>query len=337
VVACAAVDLGVAVALRPARDGRWRVSSAGRVVERQDLAMRGDVADRPLAAIDAARQRIGVSVPPLEIAIAATLPEAAGLASSAAVCCAAIVAALRLGGGRLTAVDVADTALHAERDIVGVPCGPLDQRAIVTAPASGVLLLDCRDLSASACPWPVGVSLVACLTGATHDVGGAGYRLRRVEADAALRIIGAGSWRDVTREDVASARLGEPLQRRARHIVTETARAIAAGAALQRGDAVELGELMSASHASLRDDYDVSTATLDAVVSAATGVRGCHGARLVGAGFGGTAIALVEDGAAHECMRAMSNAVPGDADIRSHAWRLRPQAGLALHAGDVIT
>jgi galactokinase len=336
VVVCAAIDLAVAVALRQSEDGRWRVSSEGRTVERAELQMCGDIGDRPLAALRALKEH-GVDVPPMEIALAASLPEGAGLASSAAVCCAVIVAAVRLSGFRLGAVDVADTALYAERDIVGVPCGPLDQRAIVDAPASGVLLLDCRDLSESGVPWLSDVTLVACHTGEAHDVGGEEYRHRRDEADAARRLLGAASWRTVTTGDLASAHLPRTLAMRARHIVTETARAISAGDALRHHGVAELGALMSASHASLRDDYEVSTPILDAVVAAAEAVPGCHGSRLVGAGFGGTAIALVDAAAADDCRRVMSRAAGRDGDARPHTWALRPAPGLAHRAADAIS
>jgi galactokinase len=320
------------VALRPSGDGLWRLVSAGRRVAREDPRPAGDLGDRAFAAA-LALGAVGVDLPPLEIAVVADLPEAAGLASSAALCCAVAVAGLRLAGARLGAEALAEVALTAERDIVGVPCGPLDQRAVVGRPEAGATLLDCADGSVEAVPWGVrGCALVACDTGQAHDVGGGGYRQRRAEAEGVLRAMGARTVRELTPERLGAAALRPPLDRRARHLVTESGRAVAAAAALRAGDPVTVGALMTASHASLRDDCAVSTPALDAAVGAALSVAGCHGARMVGAGFGGTAVALVEAAAADACGRAMSAAVPGGRGT----WRLGHGPGLAVTAADVL-
>lgn len=182
IVLCVAIDIGVGVAVRASRDGRWRAASAGRVVERDAPAVAGDIGDRIFAAVTALRDA-GFAAPPCEVAVSATLPEAVGLASSAALICAVLTALLRLLRVRVPATQLVDLALHAERDIVGVPCGPLDQRAIVHAPGSGVLVLDCRSGTHSTVGWPWGddVVLCACDSGERHDVGGAGHRERRTE------------------------------------------------------------------------------------------------------------------------------------------------------------
>jgi len=331
-VLCCPVDRAVAVALRPSADGRWRLVSDGRRVERGEPGPAGDLGDRAFApAVVLAAE--GIRLPALEMAVAADLPEAAGLASSAAVCCAAMVAMLRLVGARMPTGRFVELALAAERDVVGVPCGPLDQAAVVGLPTGGALLLDCGRGTADAVPWHAEAAvLVACDTGETHDVGGAGYRERRAEAEAALRGLGATCVGRIEACDVAAARLPAPLDRRARHLITETHRAATAASALGAGDATTLGLLMSASHASLRDDYEVSTPALDAAVAAALAVPGCLGARLVGAGFGGTAIALVDDPAAESVRAAMQAAVPGSRG----AWLLAHAPGLAVTAADVL-
>ncbi len=331
-VLCCPVDRRVAVALRPSGDGRWRMLSGERRVERTAPEPAGDAADRCLAPLVVLGRR-GIVLPAVEVAVASDLPEGAGLASSAALSCAVAVAALRLAGARISGAELAAVALAAERDVVGVPCGPLDQRAVVGLPGGGALLLDCTAGTASPVPWRVsGAVLVACDTGEAHDVGGAGYRERREQAAAALRALGATSARGLDADAVAAWGLPAPLNRRARHLVTESRRAAAAAAALGSGDAVALGALMSASHASLRDDYEVSSAALDAAVEAALAVPGCLGARLVGAGFGGTAIALVEEGSAAACIAAMTAAVPN----ARGAWRLGHAPGLATTATDVV-
>jgi galactokinase len=331
-VLCCAINLSVSAAVRPSPAGRWRAVSRHRTVERgEPLARAGDIGDRLFAAAVAAGDATGVTTPPLDIAVEASLPESAGLSSSAAVVVATMVAVLRLQGRRLSAAALIHAALRAERDLVGVPCGPLDHRAVVRSPAQGALLLDCRSGVDRPVPWHLrGAGLVACATGETHDVGGAGYRQRRQEADEAQRRLGVASYRDAV--EAGLARLPPPLAQRARHILRETARAGAAAAALERGDAVRLGHLMTESHESLRDDYAVSTPALDDVVAAAMSVPGCLGARMVGAGFGGTVIALARDDAAESTGRAMENASSRTAGV----WPLAPAAGMAERAPDVI-
>lgn len=338
VVVCLAVHLGVDVAARPSLDGTWRMRSGTRLFERPDPAPRGDDGDLPFATAMALRE-CGLDVPPLELDVTATLPEGAGVSSSAALCCATAAAVLRMLGARLAARELCDLALHAERDLAGVPCGPLDHRAVVLSPPGGALVLDFRDGGAEAVPWPAGHVLAACHTGDAHSVGGEGYRSRRAEAGAALAALGAASYRDLREADVQPLLDRDPLLgRRARHIVGETVRAVACADALRRGDAVTAGALMSAGHASLRDDYEVSTPALDAVVAAAQATAGCLGARLVGAGFGGSAVALVEEAAAERCLEVMRAALPAAPSPAARgAWVLSPSPGLAALAADVLT
>ncbi|MFN2569594.1 MAG: galactokinase, partial [Candidatus Dormibacteria bacterium] len=332
-VACIAIDLGVAVALRPSPDGGWRVASGRRRVERFTPESAGDIGDRIFAAAIALRDA-GVATVPVEVAVAASLPEGAGLSSSAAVICAACAAFLRLQATTMGVRLLAATALHAERDIVGVPVGPLDQRAVVEAPSGGVLILDCRDGTSSSAPWPWSdVVLVACDTGEEHDVGGDGYRRRRAQVEAGLQRLGVATCRDVESLDaLPAAGLSDVEIRRVRHVVTETARTQEAVRALSDGDAMLLGSIMASSHASLRDDYEVSTPALDATVAAAEAVRDCLGGRLVGAGFGGTAVALVRRAAADECRAAMEKAAGSGA----RSWVIHPAAGLAVASPDVV-
>jgi galactokinase len=163
----------------------------------------------------------------------------------------------------------------------------------------------------------------------TSDVGGREYRRRREAAESACAALGVSTcpeigdrWRELEPE----------LLPRGRHIATETLRADAAVRALEAGDVAALGRLMDESHESLRSDCEVSTDRLDAMVAAARGVPGCHGARLVGAGFGGSVVALVEQGAAEACVAALA-AVSG---LDGATWPVRPAAGLEVTAADVV-
>lgn len=328
-IVCMAINLGLAVALRPSADGRWRVVSDGLRVERAQPTMAHDIGDRVFAAA-AALARRGIAIPPVEIGVAGSLPRSAGLSSSAAIITASLVAMLRLAAGRLTADELVATAVTAERDIVGIPSGQLDQRAVVHSRDHCVLVLDSDSGSRRVVTWPwPEVGVVVAHSGESHDVGGEEYRLRRQAAERACEALGVAGcqaigerWRE----------LPDELQPRARHIATETRRSDAAVLALEAGDARALGRLIDESQESLRHDCQVSTLRLDTMVAAARRVPGCFGARLVGAGFGGSAMALVELGAAARCRAAMAEAAGGG----HGAWLVEPAAGVERTASDVV-
>ncbi len=328
-VLCAAIDLTLAVAVRPSADRGWRVVSDGERVERGAPSMAGDIGDRLFAAASALG-RFGVLLPPLELGVASRIPRASGLSSSAAVLIAGLVAMLRLAGGRLTADDLVRAALIGEREIVGVPCGDLDPLALVHARPGAVLLLDCSSGFRAIHPWPwPEVGLLVASSGERHDVQGAGYRARRRLAERACAALGVAGC-----QEIGDRWGGLPAGLRAagRHIATETHRTDAAVAALEAGDVHRLGWLMDQSHESLRADCGVSTPRLDEMAAAARRVPGCHGARLVGAGFGGSAVALVERRAAAACARAMAGASsPG-----APSWLVEPSGGLGVTAPDVV-
>jgi galactokinase len=330
-VLCIAVDRGIAVAVRPSATARYLAASGGLAVTRRDAGPVGDIGDRALAPVVALRNR-GLSIPTIEVGIAATLPAGAGLASSAALIVAVTTAILRMLGETLTARDLAAVALSAERDVVGVPCGPLDQRAVIDAPNGGALLLDCRSGGETSVPWPwAEVILIGCDTGVQHDVGGVEYRRRREETESGLEALGVTSCQDLRAPAIDSAVLDPAVRRRLQHVMGETRRAAEAAEALRRSDVDALGGLMSASHRSLRDLHEVSTPALDAVVSAALAVPGCAGARMVGAGFGGAVVALVTSAGAAACRSAMAAACGG-----GRTFELRPSPGLAVLAPDVV-
>jgi galactokinase len=331
IVLCVAVDLGIAAAVRPSGSGRYLATSDGITVIRERAEPAGAAGDYVLAAVVALRRR-GVDVPPVEIGIATTLPAGAGLASSAALMVATATALLRMLGATMTSHDLAAVALSAERDVLGVPCGPLDQRAVIGAPEGGVLVLDCLTGGEQSLPWPwPDAILVGCDTGTHHDVGGTGYRQRRDETERGLAVLGASSCQDLSRAAIDAAAVDPSIQRRLRHVMGEHARALDAIEALHNADLAALGRCMSASHGSLRDLHEVSTPALDAVVAAAEAVDGCAGGRLVGAGFGGAVAALVNTAAAGECRRAMAEASGGGS-----TFELRPSPGVALLAPDVV-
>jgi galactokinase len=224
------------------------------------------------------------------------LPMGGGLSSSAALelACArafALAASLAWDGRRMAAV-----CQRAESSWVGVQCGIMDQMAVAEGRAGHAMLIDCRDLELRYFPLPPGYEVVVMDTGTRRDLAASAYNSRQSECLAAARMLEVASLRDADLTLLEASAEGMPknLVRRAMHVITENARTRAAAMAMAGGDARELGRLMRASHASLRDDFEVSTPYLDAIVELAENQRGCAGARLTGAGFGGCAVALVD-------------------------------------------
>ncbi len=220
-----------------------------------------------------------------------TLPIGGGLSSSAA---CTIALALAMGfEGELRGLVLA--AQIAEQRATGVPCGVLDQLAIVFGQTGHACLIDAAAVSATPVPIPAGVSIVIVPSGRSRALAETPYAERRAQAEVAMAEL--GGLVNATEADAAAVR--DPLlRRRARHVVTENARVEAMVAAFEASDARGAGDLMKASHASLRTDAQVSTHDLDSLVDALSSRPGVFGARLTGGGFGGNAVALVEPGGA---------------------------------------
>jgi galactokinase len=190
---------------------------------------------------------------------------------------------------------MARLAQRAENGWVGVNCGIMDQLISAAGTAGHALLIDCRSLESDPVRMPASVGVVVLDTSTKRGLVDSAYNERRAQCEAVARFFGVRALRDVSATDFAarSGELEEMPRRRARHVLSENARTLAAARALNTGDVVEVGRLMNASHASLRDDFEVSRRELDEMVSIATAHPGCHGARMTGAGFGGCAVALV--------------------------------------------
>ncbi|MDX6298125.1 MAG: galactokinase [Nocardioidaceae bacterium] len=229
----------------------------------------------------------------LDIDIASALPTGAGLSSSAAIECAVLCALNDLSGVDRTPRQIADLALRAEREYVGVPCGPMDQYAVMLAEVGHALCLDSGSLDTEQIPFHLdaaGLTLLVVNTRVRHTLGDGAYGDRRTACEQAAAMLGADSLRDVTVDRVLG--LPDPvLRRRAHHVVTEIARVRKVVRLLRSGRPGEIGALLTASHRSLSDDFEVSCAELDTVVEAAL-AAGALGARMTGAGFGGSAIVL---------------------------------------------
>ena len=236
-----------------------------------------------------------------DLTLSSTLPVAAGLSSSAALEAVVALAALAVNGIRAVSEQLAPICRRAENEYVGVGCGVMDQMIVFGGRARHAMMLDCRSLSASFVSIPNQLAIVVCETGAKRALANSAYNQRLAECARSLTVLGrgpdgVGSLREASATLVESARteLGPVLYRRCRHIVSENERVLALVEALNADGRVEIGDLMARSHASLRDDYEVSSPELDALVGAAAQCTGFVGGRLTGAGFGGCTVNFVE-------------------------------------------
>jgi galactokinase len=236
--------------------------------------------------------------------ITSDVPRASGLSSSAALEVASGYAFQLLNRLNLLGEELALLAQGAENTFVGVQCGIMDQFISALGRQDHALLLDCRDLNYRPVPLPPDAKIVVCDSHTERSLAASAYNQRRKECDEAVRIF--KQWypkiialRDITVEQFRAheADLPEPVRARARHVITENDRAVRGAAALEAGDVATFGALMDESHASLRDDYEVSIPDMDALVAAAQAVSGCYGSRLTGAGFGGCSVSLVRQDA----------------------------------------
>lgn len=247
--------------------------------------------------------------------VTTTLPVGAGLSSSAAL---EVAVALALGFEG-TALDLAHLTRRAEQQASGVPCGIMDQLASAAGVEGHALLIDCDALTVDPVPVPDGVEVRVVHSGQSRTLAGSAYAERTASLAEAEGVLGPLRLLAVDRPEVALdsaavadlvAPLTDPvLRRRARHVLTENARVRVFADALRRLDLPALGPLLAASHTSLRDDFEVSTPVLDALVERLVATPGVLGARLTGAGFGGCVVALTEPGALEEGWRV--HAGPG--------------------------
>jgi len=235
-------------------------------------------------------ERRGHAVAPLDIHVSSDLPMGVGLSSSAALEVATLRALRTLGHLALDDVEIAQMAQRAEIDYAGVRCGIMDQMASSLADTEHALFLDARSLATRLWSLPKGTAVLVIDSGVPRSLVSSAFNERRRECEEACERLGVASLRDVRRVAAVES-LAEPWRRRARHVVSENARVLRA---VSGHDGELLGRLMNESHASLRDDFEVSTSELDRLVSLLQEQPAVLGAKLTGAGFGGACVALCE-------------------------------------------
>ncbi len=336
------IGLRTCVAMGPSGDGRWHFASEHQpetiVFERTAV---GDTARRDwtsyIRGVIAGFLAAGHEVEPVCVAVAGDVPVGSGLSSSAALEVASASALEAMLGVAFDPMEKALLCQKAEHEFAGVPCGLMDQVACVfgdsdssragwkpappaarPAEPGGAILLDCRTLEVRRIPIDPAWVLVID-SGIGHAHSGGEYAARRLECEQAVESLQADGFpvkalRDATPVMLEAIRGDDLLYRRARHVVTENARTLEAAALFEStapDRLTRLGQLMNESHASLRDDFEVSTPELDRLVEMACAQPGIHGARMTGGGFGGCVVALVEPGKAQATGRAIVEVSPG--------------------------
>jgi galactokinase len=232
-----------------------------------------------------------------DLHISSDVPLGAGLSSSAALE-VAVLRAIRLAFGLdLDDVQLALIGQRAENDFVGARCGIMDQMAASLADASSALFLDTRSLEYRRVPLPADADLAVIHSGVSHAISGGEYNTRRAECEEAARLLEVPQLRDLSDADAARVNaLQEPLNRRARHVLTEDRRVLEAISALESNDLQRLGQLFGESHVSMRDDFEVSVPDVDLLVGLAQAEPDVFGARMTGGGFGGSIVVLARAG-----------------------------------------
>jgi galactokinase len=243
----------------------------------------------------------GTPVQGFDTIISSQVPVGSGLSSSAALVVALLRALRALYHLPLDDLALAQLARQVETDFLGIPVGPMDPMACTFGRPGHAVLIDTRSLATEILRLPPGLELAVVNSGLRHSHATGGYRDRQRECVEAAERLGVEALRDVTDAHAAALdALPEPLNRRARHVVSENARVLKAVEAIRQRNLVQLGRLVDASHVSLRDDFEVSTSEIDAMVEIARAERGVLGARITGGGFGGAIVILTREGVARQ-------------------------------------
>jgi galactokinase len=269
-------------------------------------------------------QELSIPLRGFDGVISGNVPRASGLSSSAALEVATATAFLAASDqvDALTGVQIARAAQRAENEFVGVNCGIMDQFISILGQEGHALLIDCRSLEYELIPVPKEAALVIGNTKASRSLANSAYNERRRQCEEGVALLqkvlpDIRALRDVSGEQLEAhkALLPPVIYRRCRHVVSENERVLQTVEVLAANDLITVGEAMNASHTSLRDDYEVSSPALDAMVEAMRSVNGCYGARLTGAGFGGCAVALVKPGSEQAVADAIYEKYPKATNI----------------------
>ncbi len=331
-----AIDRDVVVAASPMYGRQVRVHAAD-LSETSAFSLDATGEERPawtayVRGVATMIENAGIALPGADMAIAGDVPRGAGLSSSAAFEVAIARAFLALARQILPDMEVVELCHRAEREFSHVQCGIMDQFASVYGRFGQALFLDCRSLDC----WPVAVpdevAVITADTGTRRDLSTSAYNERVQQCEEAARRMHVRKLRDLdqTEYERREAALPDVPRRRARHVMSEMMRTREAASALEAGALWRVGRCMNESHDSLRDDFEVSTPELDALVRVARSMHGVYGSRLSGAGFGGCTISLVAQWAVTGFMDRVPEEYRRQTGCDTDLWVLRPADGASL-------
>ena len=272
----------------------------------------------------------GSEIPPLQAVTRSNVPIGGGLSSSASLEVAVGTMVEAITEASIDPVTKGLVCQKAEHDFVGVPCGIMDQFASVLCQKDHVLLLDCQDQSFEQIPFTnPDIAVLIINSAVKHELSGGEYAQRRSSCEKAARVLEVDSFRDLTMEQVNAKRdsMDPVVFKRAKHVVGEIARTTEAAAALKADDWDKVGELMYASHNSLRDDFEVSCKELDILVELASKTEGVIGSRMTGGGFGGCTVTLVAGDKADAATESICKLYEQATGVKPTAFVTRPSLG----------
>lgn len=329
----------VAVAPSPTGQHRW-IGAIGEqpiVIDPADVTKVGEPFwSNYVRGVICMLERRGIKVPPVDMLIDSNVPRGGGLSSSAAFEVSACTALAALCGADVTPTERALIGQATEHEFVNVPCGIMDQFISANGKKDHALMLDCKDLSYKLIPMTdPAVSVLVIDSAVKHSLADGGYAARRKNCEDACAILGIHSLREATLEqlDANKDKLGDLCYRRARHVVGENLRVDEFAKALAAGDWDAAGRAMRGSHASLRDDFEVSCAEVDTLVSLADTIpsaEAVYGARMTGGGFGGCIVALVKSDTVEQVAHQMLDAYRDALGIETSYIVTRPGDGARI-------
>ncbi len=341
-----AVDIFLCVAAKPRNDKTVRIVAAD-LNDSDEFSLDEIVRDETAnwrnypRGVAWAIQQNGVELRGVDAVVASDIPMGAGLSSSAAIEVGFALTFLHFVNADVPRPTLAQWCQLAEHKFAGVQCGIMDQMIVLLGKENHALLLDCRDLSHQLVPLPKGIAFIVADTGVPRSLAASEYNIRRQQCEEAVQLLSKllerplKSLRDVTPEELAQVfnEMPDPIRRRARHVVTENNRVWSFQQAMREGALRRAGALLLASHASLRDDYEVSCRELDAMVKALMSVDGVFGARLTGAGFGGACLAMVREDAVERVLEEVPSiykAALGDGSPDPKLFAVHPSNGATV-------
>lgn len=329
-----AIDLGTAIAARARDDAQIEAVATDFSGEHDLIDLDGPIAHtggwRDYVRGVAVMLQGGGLARGADLAISGDVPKGAGLSSSASLEVGVATTLARLHGLAINPTEIALLAQRAENEFVGCSCGIMDQLVSARAQAGHALLIDCRSLDCRPVPMPAGLAVIVIHSRIERGLVDSAYNKRRAQCEAAARHYGVAALRDLDHAALESGATGLDAVafRRARHVVTENARTLAAADALAAGDLQRLGVLMAQSHASMRDDFEITVPAIDRLVEIAAEAIGKEGgARMTGGGFGGCVVALAPEAVVERVREAVARDYRSPDGEVAHFMVCRPSAG----------